>query len=91
MKKIMELKIVIKEMIPMLKDSLYHDLANTLSQLYIYLDDDPEEAIYRLHSLFGGMGSLNDVVLQKNGKPLVAPNKRFNQLSNTLYNLCVTH
>jgi len=90
MKKTMELKFVIKEMIPMLNDSAYYDLANALAYLANYLDDDPEEAIYKIHLLFGGMGSLNDVVLQKNGKPLIVQNKKFNELSTTLYELCVT-
>ncbi|WP_413738612.1 DUF6966 domain-containing protein [Sodalis sp. RH21] len=90
MKKIMRIKTVIKEMIPMLNDSKYLNLASSLDRLYIYLDDDPEDAIYRIHSLFGGMGTLNDVVLQKDGKPLVEENSKFNELSNTLYELSVT-
>ncbi len=74
-------------MIPLLIRSKYDSLANTLTKLESYLDDDLEEAIYKIHSLFGGMGSLNDVVLQEDGMPLTQGNIEFNNLSNELYEL----
>lgn len=38
--------------------------------------------------MYGGMGSLNDIVLYKNGQPLIAENDEFDALRTELYNLC---
>lgn len=39
-------------------------------------------------SMFGGMGSLNDLVICKDGKPLVKENNEFDELRKKLYAIC---
>lgn len=48
---------------------------------------DPEYASSRLLSMYGGMGSLNDVVLYRGGQPMVAENNEFDMLRVRLYGL----
>jgi hypothetical protein len=49
---------------------------------------DPEETCARVLSIFGGMGSFNDIVLQKDGKMLYQENEELAQLGTQLYDLC---
>jgi hypothetical protein len=39
-------------------------------------------------SLYGGMGSINDVVLYENAKPLLDENNQLQGLLSELYELC---
>ena len=39
--------------------------------------------------MYGGMGSLNDVVLYRNGQPLIEENIAFSALKSELFDLCV--
>ena len=39
-------------------------------------------------SMFGGMGSLNDLVLYKDDKPLIKENNEFDELRKKLYAIC---
>lgn len=50
-------------------------------------DTGPEGARVDIRGLFGGMGSLNDLVLQKTGLPLVQENTEFDELRGQLYEL----
>ncbi|WP_411675538.1 DUF6966 domain-containing protein [Achromobacter insolitus] len=43
---------------------------------------------YGFLSLYGGGGSLNDVVLYRDGKVLVAENGEFDLLRSKLYEIC---
>jgi hypothetical protein len=43
-----------------------------------------------IQSLFGGAGSLNDLVLHKHGHPLASENDEFDVLRSTLYKLVTT-
>lgn len=45
--------------------------------------------VIKIMSIYGGMGSFNDVLLQKNGKPLVEQNEEFYKLKHKLYEKCV--
>lgn len=49
------------------------------------LDLDYESSIFSLKGLYGGMGSFNDIVLHKNGIPLVQENDELDELRHTLY------
>lgn len=51
--------------------------------------DDKNKAIEPIiKSMLGGMGSLSDVVLHKNGKPLIKENNELYNLLNNLYDEC---
>lgn len=48
---------------------------------------DPKYASSKLMSMYGGMGSLNDLVLYSDGQALVVENNEFDMLRAQLYEL----
>ncbi|MGD8105381.1 DUF6966 domain-containing protein [Pantoea sp. FN0302] len=50
------------------------------------LDMDYESSLRSLKALYGGMGSFNDLVLHKEGIPLLYENRKLNNLRRKLYN-----
>lgn len=89
--KSVEIKEILSEMAFLLADCNVNDWSNILLRLHSYIDDDPQDAIYRILNLYGGMGSLNDLVLCKNGQILQTENDIFDELRTRLYELSVSH
>ena len=48
---------------------------------------DPDGTKHTFRNFYGGMGSLNDLVLYRNGKVLMSENDELDQLRNDLFNL----
>jgi hypothetical protein len=48
-----------------------------------------QEFILRIESLYGGMGSFDDLVLHKNNIPLIEENNQLELLKNDLYIECI--
>ncbi|WP_371868804.1 DUF6966 domain-containing protein [Pseudoduganella ginsengisoli] len=65
-----------------------HDWTATYENLATQIAVDPQETASRILASYGGMGSLNDVVLQRNGKPLLDENEQFDALRIRLHMLC---
>ncbi|MBQ4774088.1 hypothetical protein F9U44_21570 [Pectobacterium versatile] len=84
-----EIKDILNEMVILLADCDMNDWSSMLLRLRAYIDDWLD-AIYRILNLYGGMGSLNDLVLCKNGQMLQAENDTFNELRTRLYALSVS-
>lgn len=63
-----------------------HTWAKSFERLGTELDSDYESSIRKLKGLYGGMGSFNDIVLHKNGRPLIQENDELDDLRHTLYN-----
>lgn len=61
---------------------------NSLKRLKKEMDTSPEEAMRHLKNLYGGMGSFNDLVLQKNGQMPKEENHKLFNLRSKLYELC---
>jgi len=59
--------------------------AKTFETLGSELDFDCESSIFSLRKLYGGMGSFNDIVLHKDGIPLIRENDELDELRHTLY------
>ncbi|AFR03392.1 MULTISPECIES: DUF6966 domain-containing protein [Pectobacterium] len=85
-----EIKDILNEMARLLTDCDMNDWSGMLLRLRAYIDDDWLDAIYRILNLYGGMGSLNDLVLYKNGQMLQAENDTFDNLRTRLYALSVS-
>ena len=51
----------------------------------LLIENDFRDASRITISLFGGMGSFSDIVLHKNGQPLIDENDRLNQLRHDLF------
>jgi len=52
------------------------------------LINDPN-FIREIMNLYGGMGSFFDVVLYKDGKPLIQENNKLSRLTSELYDFCI--
>ncbi|OOL36098.1 hypothetical protein [Pseudomonas sp. FSL W5-0299] len=79
---------VLKRMIELLRIGAFDDWAVELEKITMNFDGDPKSKSSKLLSLYGGMGSLNDVVFYKKGQPLIAENNEFETLRIQLYELC---
>lgn len=65
------------------------DWAIALEKLSNEMGNTPDATtVGRILALFGGMGSLNDLILCKNNVPLVKENNEFGALRSRLYDLC---
>jgi len=62
--------------------------ADRLEECSLALPQDTAYALSRLMSLYGGMGSINDVVLYENAKPLLDENNQLQGLLSDLHQLC---
>ena len=62
--------------------------ADRLEECSLALPQDTTYALSRLMSLYGGMGSINDVVLYENATPLLDENSELQGLLSDLHQLC---
>ena len=63
--------------------------AARLEELEIRMDAEPMSARPDIAQLFGGMGSLNDVVIYIDGRPPTRENDEFDNLRTELFKLIV--
>ena len=64
------------------------DWANALEKHHNEIASEPNATKGRILTLYGGMGSLNDIVIYSNGSLLVKENNELNALRSKLYELC---
>lgn len=62
-----------------------HSWAKAFEDLGSNIDTDYESSLHSLKGLYGGMGSFNDVILHKNGMPLIPENDDLEELRHRLY------
>lgn len=60
----------------------------TIENIRKELSISPTSTVSNIRGMYGGMGSFNDIVLYKNGQPLVSENIEFDELREQLYKLC---
>ncbi len=72
----------------MCSQAMMHPIgAKRFESMNAYLDDNYEEALGVIHQQFGGMGSFNDIVLYRDGSPLIQENDELDELRTQLYEL----
>lgn len=59
--------------------------AKKFENLSSELDINYEASLFSLKKIYGGMGSFNDIVLHKDGVPLVLENEELDNLRHKLY------
>lgn len=64
------------------------DWAAALERLRHEVHEDPARASATILAMYGGMGSLNDLVLYRDGQPLAQENGELDALRSKLYSLC---
>ena len=81
------------KMIDLLRLSGVNNWADALKSTSEELATRPVQVASKILSMYGGMGSLNDVILYDNGQPLSKENTEFDSLRTSLYDLCqkLTH
>lgn len=88
MTNIEEIEIVLSRMEGLLTMGGRDDWAQALRRSRVELRENKAAAVSDLLPMFGGMGSLNDIVLYRNGQPLREENDEFETLRGQLYELC---
>ncbi|WOZ79320.1 DUF6966 domain-containing protein [Kosakonia sacchari] len=81
----------VKSISILLQSNGENNLAHYMDQLLSIAEEDPEYFIDNVKRLFGGMGSLNDVVFSLNGKPLIEENNQLDELRRKLYEACFSY
>lgn len=65
-------------------------IQNLYEESFLFKDKNYDFSFMeKITSLYGGMGSFNDIVLQKDGKSLVEQNDDFYRLKHELYEKCI--
>ena len=88
MKNIQEIEKVLARMAELFRTGERYEWAKVFEKLQEQIATDPVDTVLNIRHSYGGMGSLNDIVLHKNGQPLVAENDEFDALNTKLYKLC---
>ncbi|WNH48605.1 hypothetical protein PDM28_18410 [Stenotrophomonas aracearum] len=88
MTKVQDIDFIICRMITLLRASSLPDWALALERHQRDLKIDPISAEARILAMYGGMGSLSDIVLYLEGRPAVKENNEFDDLRERLYTLC---
>jgi len=80
---------IIVQMANLLKNHGLPEWASQLEQCRTALPHDPTYALSQIVSLYGGSGSINDIVLYKQETPLLDENNQLHAMLSELYDLCV--
>ncbi len=86
-----KIKSTLEDIAMLLRKNGDNHSANNLDKLQNVADYDPDEVVRGARMLLGGMGSLNDIVLSRNGVPLIEENNKLEALRRALYNNCSTY
>ncbi|WP_312998791.1 DUF6966 domain-containing protein [Leclercia sp.] len=65
----------------------YAEWSASIFKLAKKYEHEPDDTKHIFLNLYGGMGSLNDLVLYRNGKVLMSENDELDQLRRDLFNL----
>lgn len=68
-----------------------NEWAERLDEYRVALPYDYDFTLSQIIGLYGGMGSLTDIVLYREGQPLIDENNEFAELRTRLYELCMQH
>ena len=85
------IRAVITHMSALLRAGHKDEWAERLDQYRAELPHDYDFALSQIIGLYGGMGSLTDIVLYCDGQPLIDENSEFAGLLTRLYELCMQH
>ena len=89
MANINQIKIVLERIIQLLQSNGAEDVSSGLTNSLYDLDVDPVLTVACLRQMYGGMGSFNDLILHKDGKPLGDENDELDKLRDELFQLCL--
>ena len=82
---------IMTRMSALLRAGNKYEWAERLDQYRAALPHGYDFALSQIIGLYGGMGSLTDIVLYRDGQPLIDENNEFAELRTRLYELCMQH
>jgi len=85
---LMDINFLLARMVELLRFGGIDAWADSLERSRKKLTKNIELEKNTILSMFGGMGSLSDLVLYRDGKPLVKENNEFDELRKKLYAIC---
>lgn len=88
MTKLQEIELLLGRMVDLLDLAALTDWASALKGHREALGAAPDITQARILAMYGGMGSLNDLILYRDGQPLPRENNEFDELRIRLYALC---
>lgn len=88
MKNSHEIKLILKRMAVLLRLGNCDDWATAVERFHNEIGSSYNATTSNILGMFGGMGSLNDIILYKDGQPLSAENAELDFLRSSLYQLC---
>lgn len=88
MKNIQDIQLTLEKMARLLRIGGISDWAEAFEAIRSDFLADPARGSAKILTMYGGMGSLNDLVLYKEGRPLAAENRELDELRSKLYALC---
>jgi hypothetical protein len=88
MKNINDVEVILTRMIELLRIGAFDDWAVALEKIKSDFEVDPKYSSLKLLAMYGGVGALNDVVLYREGQPLVLENNELDSLRTQLYEVC---
>ncbi|WP_415896099.1 DUF6966 domain-containing protein [Neptuniibacter sp. PT34_22] len=78
----------LEKTILLLKNNGEKNWAKSLERCQKELNNDSVYVCNKILSMYGGMGSFNDIVLYKDGQPLMKENELLDDLKTDLYHMC---
>ena len=78
----------LKNMILLLRTENLEDWAETLEAISLDPSQSKKSLSTKILSMYGGAGSLNDIVFYREGQSLIDKNNEFDKLRSHLYVLC---
>ena len=91
MTNIVPISAIMTSMSAVLRVGNKYEWAERLDQYRADLPHGYDFALSQILELYGGMGSLTDIVLYCDGQPLIDENNEFAELRTRLYELCMQH
>lgn len=88
MKNYKDINEALEKIILILKNNGELNWANSLERCRLELKNDPINACSKILSMYGGMGSFNDIVLYRDGQPLIKENNLLDAMRKKLYSIC---
>lgn len=79
---------ILKIMVELLDYGTKKDWAATIEKARVKFENSPRAMSSELLVIYGGTGSINDIVLHKEGRVLVAENDEFDLSREQLYEIC---
>jgi len=83
-----QIQFVMEKMTVILRSGALYDWAITLDKLRDEIALEPNATARTILAMYGGMGSLNDIILYRNGQPLISENNDFDLLRSQLFEFC---